>query len=241
LLSAKYSDYRQEKIMKTLAAVALGLSFAATLPAQHAPIPITVSIDTQKTMPPVSKYLYGMFTEHIRNTFYRAVWAEMIDDRKFYSPITSATAPGSRGQQGGGGRGAAAQSWRPIGPDNVVTMDKQDAYSGEQSPRIALDASTPHGIRQGEIARRVIGHERQAADAHDVVGGDRGQHIRAVYVGERRNGDGVCGMQVDDGGCLRAFVVHRAVEEGLLGRRIAGDELAVGVELGEPRRIKPAE
>ena len=136
--------------MKTLAAVALGLSFAAALPAQQAaPTPISVSIDTQKTMPPVSKYLYGMFTEHIRNTFYRAVWAEMIDDRKFYSPITSTPVPGPRGQGGGGTRGAAAQSWRPIGPDGVVTMDKQDAYSGDQSPRIALDASEPHGIRQG--------------------------------------------------------------------------------------------
>ncbi|HEX3984168.1 MAG TPA: alpha-N-arabinofuranosidase [Acidisoma sp.] len=140
--------------MKTLAAFALGLSVAAALPshdanAQQASNSITVSIDTQKTMPPVSKYLYGMFTEHIRNTFYRAVWAEMLDDRKFYFPITSTPAP--RGQQGAAARGAATQSWRPIGPDSAVTMDKQDAYSGDQSPRIALDSSTLHGIRQAGL------------------------------------------------------------------------------------------
>jgi len=171
--------------MKTLAAVALGLSFAATLPAQHAPIPITVSVDTQKTMPPVSKYLYGMFTEHIRNTFYRAVWAEMIDDRKFYSPITSAPAPGPRGQQGGGARGAAAQSWRPIGPDSAVTMDKQDAYSGEQSPRIALDASTPHGIRQGGM-ELVAGMKYTG---RIVLRGTPGTHVRVALSWRRSNDD----------------------------------------------------
>ena len=41
--------------------------------------------------------------------------------------------------------------------------------------------------------------------------------------------------------CLRPLAVHRAVKEGLLGRRLAGDEFSVGIELGEPARIEPAE
>ncbi|HEY5054555.1 MAG TPA: alpha-N-arabinofuranosidase [Acidobacteriaceae bacterium] len=175
--------------MKTLAAVALGLSFVAALPAQQATAqtagPISVSIDTQKTMPPVSKYLYGMFTEHIRNTFYRAVWAEMLDDRKFYSPINSTPDPAPRGQQGGGPRTTAAQRWRPIGPDSAVTMDKQDAYSGEQSPRIALDASTPHGIRQAGM--ELVAGKKYTGRI--VLRATPGAHLKVALVWGAGDGD----------------------------------------------------
>lgn len=173
--------------MKTLAALALGLSFAAALPAQQAaPTPITVSIDTQRTMPPVSKYLYGMFTEHIRNSFYRAVWAEMIDDRKFYSPINSIPDPAPRGRQGGGGPNAAsAQRWRPIGPDSVVTMDKQDPYSGDQSPRIALDAATPHGIRQGGM--ELVAGKKYTGRI--VARATAGTHLKVALVWGAGSGD----------------------------------------------------
>src|SRR6185437_6184893 len=40
----------------------------------------------------------------------------------------------------------------PIGGDEVVTMDKEKPFVGDQSPRIALDAATPHGIRQSGLA-----------------------------------------------------------------------------------------
>jgi alpha-N-arabinofuranosidase len=44
------------------------------------------------------------------------------------------------------------RKWRPVGPDEAVTMDKDNPFVGEQSPRIALDASTPHGISQTGLA-----------------------------------------------------------------------------------------
>ena len=44
------------------------------------------------------------------------------------------------------------RKWRPVGGDDVVTMDKEKPFVGEQSPRIALDAKAPHGIRQSGIA-----------------------------------------------------------------------------------------
>ncbi len=51
--------------------------------------PIVASIDTQQTAEPVSKYEFGMFIEHIRTLIYRSLWSEMLDDRKFYFPISS--------------------------------------------------------------------------------------------------------------------------------------------------------
>ena len=50
---------------------------------------IVASIDTSQTAAPVSNYIFGMFIEHIGKTMYGPLWAEMIDDRKFYFPIVS--------------------------------------------------------------------------------------------------------------------------------------------------------
>ena len=38
--------------------------------------------------------------------------------------------------------------WRPIGPDDILVMDTDQPFVGDHSPKISLDAATPHGIRQ---------------------------------------------------------------------------------------------
>ena len=45
---------------------------------------IAVSIDAGKTAPTISPYIYGQFIEHIGPLINRSVWAEKLDDRKFY-------------------------------------------------------------------------------------------------------------------------------------------------------------
>src|ERR1017187_1796597 len=87
---------------------------------------ISVIVDAGKTAPPISPYLYGQFIEHIGDLINRSVWAEMLDDRKFYNDITSKPSQPAAGRGGRGGR--AAVSWRPIGPDESVTMDRQNPY-----------------------------------------------------------------------------------------------------------------
>ncbi len=131
--------------------LAICLSMSAVATSQQIPSRLAMTVDTTQTAPPVSKYQYGMFTEHIRNSLSRSLWAELIDDRKFYYPITSkesvsaTTAPG-------GFRDATPRIWRPIGGDDVVSMDTTKPFVGDQSPRITLDPSTPHGIRQSGFA-----------------------------------------------------------------------------------------
>jgi len=168
--------------MKVIAA-ALLLSSPIPFLAQTAPTApnsIMVSIDAKKTMPPVSKYEYGMFIEHIRDTMYRGLWSEMLDDRKFYFPISSAEPPAPSPQQQAGGppRGPQPRRWRPVGPDEAVTMDKQKPFVGDQSPQIALDPSSAHGIRESGIAlqrgKRYIGHV--------IVRGTPGAHIKVALV-----------------------------------------------------------
>src|SRR5271157_3711455 len=133
-------------LMAVLAVPSLADAQAATAPSAGK---IVATIDTTKVSEPISKYEYGMFIEHIGSLIYRSLWSEMLDDRKFYYPITSkepqAQAPA------GPLRGFAPRRWTPVGPDESVVMDKDDAFVGEQSPRIQLDPSTPHGIQQSGL------------------------------------------------------------------------------------------
>ncbi|HEY1800296.1 MAG TPA: alpha-N-arabinofuranosidase [Terriglobales bacterium] len=129
----------------------LACSVAGTAQQTESTVPdrLTVNINTQQAAEPVSKYEFGMFIEHIGSLVYRSLWSEKLDDRKFYFPITSKEEASSQRQ---GFPGMQLRKWRPVGPDEVVTMDKVHPFVGDQSPRIELDSATPHGIRQSGLA-----------------------------------------------------------------------------------------
>ncbi|MGH9405369.1 MAG: alpha-N-arabinofuranosidase [Terriglobia bacterium] len=111
-----------------------------------------VTLNTQQTAEPVSKYAFGMFIEHIGPLVYRSLWSEMLDDRKFYFPISSKKPLASAGPRRGGPGREALRQWHPVGPEQVVVMDKVQPFVGDHSPRIELDSFTPHGIRQSGLA-----------------------------------------------------------------------------------------
>src|SRR6185312_6389536 len=92
-----------------------------------------------------------------------------------------------------------------------------------------------------EITRRVIGHERQPADTHDVIGGDGRQNVVRIDFGERGDRHRICRMEMHDGAGLRPLLIHGAMEKRLLGGSIARNMLARSVELGEARGVEPAE
>ncbi len=149
-----------------IAAAAFTLAGALEIMAQQsAPTPpqeLKVSIDTQQTAAPVSQYEYGMFIEHIGQLVYRSLWSEMLDDRKFYFPITAPQPEASSAQQGGPFRGMQVRKWHPVGSDSAITLDEDHPFVGDHSPRIQLDASTPHGVRQEGFAlvkgKKYTGH-----------------------------------------------------------------------------------
>ncbi len=137
-------------------AALLCLGFTIRTAAQQSdpavPNRLSVTINTQQTAEPVSKYQFGMFIEHIRTLIYRSLWSELLDDRKFYFPISSKEPDAPAPQPGGGFRNMQLRKWRPVGPDEAVVMDKDQPFVGDQSPRISLDAATPHGIGQSGFA-----------------------------------------------------------------------------------------
>lgn len=143
-----------KRIIEACAFSALGVStvgLAQTVtPANSA---LSATIDVTKIGEPVSKYEYGMFIEHIGALIYRSLWSEMLDDRKFYFPITSkdeATTSAASGPS----RMRVLRKWRPIGPEESVVMDKEHPFVGEHSPRIQLDTAEARGIQQGGLTLR---------------------------------------------------------------------------------------
>ncbi|MBV9441817.1 MAG: hypothetical protein JO217_03895, partial [Acidobacteriaceae bacterium] len=68
--------------------VAAALNARGATQADRAPEKsIAVTVDARKPQAPISPYLFGQFIEHIGDLVNRSVWAEMLDDRKFYFPI----------------------------------------------------------------------------------------------------------------------------------------------------------
>ena len=113
---------------------------------------VEASIDAGKTSAPISKYVYGQFVEHIGNIVNSGLWSEMLDDRKFYFPISSKEPDAPAAQGGGPFRNMQLRKWRPVGPDEVIVMDKDQPFVGDQSPEIKLYSATPQGIRQVGLA-----------------------------------------------------------------------------------------
>ena len=104
-------------------------------------------IDITQTEHPISKYLYGMFMENlgnddVGNLVDDGLWAELLDDRKFFYPVDFDTLnPINRKE--------AINRWRPIG---VVTMDSLQSYVGVHSPKVAVSPTIENGIMQSGIA-----------------------------------------------------------------------------------------
>jgi len=113
-----------------------------------------VTIDAGKTGEPISKFIYGQFIEHLGRCIYGGIWAEMLEDRKFYFPITPQYDP-YRGTRNVSKESpfavVGASPWQIIGPADSVTMVKEDSFVGEHTPHPAARS----GIGQEQAVRRL--------------------------------------------------------------------------------------
>jgi len=135
-------------------------ALAISSPASAEGAPVAVRIDAAERATPVSPFLYGMFIEPIGNLVARSLWAEMLDDRKFYADVRPASEDPEPVSSRGGPPGIEYRKWRPLGGDGAVAMDRTDPLVGRQSPSIAV-ADQPRGLVQGGIGiadgRRYVG------------------------------------------------------------------------------------
>jgi alpha-N-arabinofuranosidase len=141
-----------------------------------------VTIDASATREPVSKYIYGQFIEHLGRCIYGGIWAEMLEDRKFFYAV-----------------GAKESPWKPLGGDAAVTMVRERAYVGEHTPQVRLpgDGSTC-GISQGGlglvrhreyVGRIILAGNAEAGPIHVSLLWGAGPSDRQTIAIERLTGD----------------------------------------------------
>ena len=136
--------------LKTQALLFTVLLFATLSPAQTRTVHAT--IDASKAGAPISKHIYGQFLEHIGGIVNTGIWAEMLDDRKFFNPISSK--PPAEPEGPPWRRRMAPRHWTPVGADEFVIMDSKRAYTGDHSPAIRLSRTEARGIQQAGLAVR---------------------------------------------------------------------------------------
>ncbi|PYY02563.1 MAG: hypothetical protein DMG64_11240 [Acidobacteria bacterium] len=97
------------------------------------PSPIVATIDAKQVKDPISKYMYGMFIEHIGNLINHSLWSEMLDDRKFYFPIDSKPETQPAGAPNPIRQRMQYKKWRPVGPgiqQSGLAVRKGKSYVG---------------------------------------------------------------------------------------------------------------
>src|SRR3546814_8703563 len=117
------------------ACTALMLTTGLAVGAEGPTLQAQIHVDRQHE--PVSPYEYGMFIEPIGSLVARTLWAEMLDDRKFYFPVVDA-AHDPELPTGVEGRPAMPlRKWRPIGDAAAVTMADRKSTSLNSSHKCA--------------------------------------------------------------------------------------------------------
>ncbi|MGA2677827.1 MAG: beta-L-arabinofuranosidase domain-containing protein [Sedimentisphaerales bacterium] len=116
-----------------------------------------VEINAGKTKEPISKYIYGQFIEHLGRCIYGGIWAEMLEDRKFFYPVKDEYNPWGTDKDpqwsAGSYKYLKASPWKVIGPAGTVTMDTNNPYVGSHTPVIHLiDDGNEAGISQDGLA-----------------------------------------------------------------------------------------
>jgi alpha-N-arabinofuranosidase len=109
-----------------------------------------LAIDGREKGHPISKYIYGQFIEHLGRCIYGGIWAEMLEDRKFYFPITPDYAPYGESVEVTPETPfpvVSASPWQIVGPADSVQMVAEGSFVGEHTPRVAAGG----GIRQNDL------------------------------------------------------------------------------------------
>ncbi len=107
----------------------------------------SVAIDLQNTGDEISPFIYGQFIEHLGRCVYGGIWAEMLEDRKFYFPISEDYAP-YKDLEDTDYPVVGASPWEIIGDPVGLEMTTADSFVGQYTPALAAGTA----IRQNDLA-----------------------------------------------------------------------------------------
>ena len=220
--------------MKTLRTFCIALGLAAWPLAAAESAPLAVKIDITQTGAAISPFIYGQFIEHLGRCIYGGIWAEMLEDRKFYFPITADYAP-YKSLTESAFPVVGASPWQIIGEPGAVTMVRGDAFVGAHAPRLRGGA----GIRQRDLGL-VAGQAYTGYLWAKPAGGAPVEIEVALVWGDATTERATQRLAFSGGNFTQqtfAFTARRSVERGasLEIRVLAGDAL-----LGPPS-LMPAD
>jgi alpha-L-arabinofuranosidase len=139
---------------------------------------IQVRVDATKSGAQINPMIFGGYMEPATTQ----VWAEVLTDRKFANAITGASTPPPANPFF---RRFFGEPFKPVGPEGTVEMDAVRPFVGKHSPRVKLDSSEPHGIRQSRL--RVGGGK--AYEGRVILAGDPGTNITVRFASGPGAGD----------------------------------------------------
>ncbi len=132
---------------------------------------IQATIDASKRGEPINPLIFGGYMEPATTQ----VWAEVLTDRKFCNPVTSAETPAPANPFF---RRFFGEPFKPVGPEGTVAMDTQHKFVGKHSPRVMLSGSEPRGIQQSRL--RLAGSKPY--EGHVYLAGDPSAKISVRLV-----------------------------------------------------------
>jgi len=134
---------------RALFCLALGAAAGARAQATN-PAPAEITIDAAQTGAPINPHIYGQFIEQMGRCIYGGLWAEMLEDRKFYYAVAAPDAAGEQTRAPAAAPGGSP--WKVIGPPGTAQMVEQGAFAGEHTPQItAPGGKMTVGIYQDEL------------------------------------------------------------------------------------------
>lgn len=105
-----------------------------------------IAVDAAKTAVPMAPEIYSQFIEHLGRCIYGGIWAEMLEDRKFYFPVSADYHP-YRKLEDTPFPVVGASPWQIIGAAERVAMATDKPFVGKHTPVLQAGA----GIRQIDL------------------------------------------------------------------------------------------
>ncbi|HLP72644.1 MAG TPA: alpha-L-arabinofuranosidase C-terminal domain-containing protein [Bacteroidales bacterium] len=124
-------------------------------------IKTAVNINTAKASQPMPVYVYGQFIEHLGRCIYGGIWAEVLEDRKFWY------APGSR-----------ESAWRVSGNEKLFSMDEKEPYTGAHTPVLSSEKESKAILVQENLGLK----ENMNYSGHIVLRGTGGMNKASVIL-----------------------------------------------------------
>ena len=152
--------------------------------------PIIANINLQQQKPAITKYHFGQFIENLGNVDVGdlvddGLWAEMIDDRKFFYPVDTIKILSPINKRD------YMNQWTPIGKIDAIKMDSINPFVGKHSPKVFTSNSQTNGIVQSGLwlqnDKKYVGRLYLAGTANvkitiSLVWGDKPEQRTTVLI-----------------------------------------------------------